>query len=366
MNMEKQNNVTTQIVPWIVNKKPSILFVSNTSRTERPYIDPSSRYRAHNLGAEFARQGHKTTVVSQTIFERNIDVYQSYDFMVFHRPQLTELIVDFFIDNSFSDRIIADFDDSILRVDQAELTPACRFRGIPLGQVAKNIASMSEACEFFKRFSVSTSPLAEEITELFNPEQAEIIPNALDPAFIGVAAMARRAMQGKKRPYRYGYFPGTATHDADFQMIVSALTRALTEDKNAYLLIVGPITIPEEMREFEQRIHKIDIVPFHRLPFLMALVEHVLAPLEINPFTIAKSGLKFFEAAVAGCITSATPIPDIDRFTSPLLNKCSTQLEWEEALLSRVSINNWENEIVAIENQVNISNISLLWLQKFA
>jgi len=98
------------------------------------------------------------------------------------------------------------------------------------------------------------------------------------------------------------------------------------------LLLVGPLALPPRFERVADRIERRPLMPFHRLPEVMAQCRRVLAPLEDSPFTRAKSGIKFFEAVLAGCDVLATPIPDVDRFSSPLLRKCRAVDEWRDAL----------------------------------
>lgn len=348
--------------------KKSVLFVSNTSRTSRPYLDPSTRYRCFNPASALARCGHRTAVISQVEFETSIDDYTAYDYFVFHRPLMNGKIGEFFDTNRNSASMIADFDDFIFDVRHASLTPAYRFRGQTITQVARFIANIASASRHFQNFSLSTRPLASEIGRVFGPRHTVVVSNSLDPAFQGTAKLIRHQMAGKKRPYRFGYFAGTATHDADLASIGPALAEAMHNDPGAKLLVLGPAEIPSTLLSFTRFIeHRKDVVPFHQLPFVMAQVETVVAPLERNEFTECKSGLKFFEAAAVGCSVVATPIPDIDRFDSPLLRKCETEKDWSRALNEpfRISDKTAEEESARICSIVDADGIAKLWLEGF-
>jgi glycosyltransferase involved in cell wall biosynthesis len=326
----------------------SILFVSNTTRLGRPFLDPSTRYRCFTPAAALARRGYLTAVASQKDFEKNIEKYSSFGAFVFHRPMLTEEIGEFLSAMKSSGRIIADYDDYIFNVRDAWLTPAYRSRGRSINETASYLSRNAGAARYFNKFTVSTTALAETVQRLFRPEQVEIVSNRLDPGYQGAAQLIRERMSGKSRGYRFGYFAGTATHDQDLAEIASALTRALESNPSARMLIVGPAKVPQELLRFGARVeHRAKVVPFHRLPALMAQVETVLAPLERDAFTECKSGLKFFEAAAVGCSVVATPIPDIDRFESSLLRKCVTRDQWTEALNTPFSVTAEEREAEA-------------------
>lgn len=348
-------------------KKPSVLFVSNTSRHVRPYYDPSTRYRCFNLAQELSRRGHRVSCVAQAFFQKNINDIPQYDYYAFHRPSMSPLIVDFLSENFHSGKIIADFDDLNFRVQYAKDTPAVLCRGEEIAKVRKSLANIAGAASCFTRFSSSTTPLALHIREQFEAEVNAVVSNAVDPGFAGISKMVYKSNKNKKRPYRLAYFPGTASHNPDLAMIENVLAYFLSKNKKSFMLLVGPIALPEKLKPYASQIHRAEYVSFHDLPKLMASAEIVLAPLENNEFNTCKSGLKFFEAALVGCTVAATPIPDIDRFSSPLLRKCSTDSEWLEALSSPLSISFSSSEVAIDEvySQVNIAKQADNWLKSF-
>lgn len=313
--------------------RSSVLFVSNTSQVERPFKDPSTRYRCFTPASALARRGHKTAVTSQRDFERNPAKYENFEYFVFHRPMMNEALGVFLAKMNNSPRIIADFDDYIFQVKDAWLTPAYRFRGESITNTARYLARNAAAMRYFGRFTLSTTPLAKEVRRIVPTSQIEVFSNTLDPGYQGAAQLIRERTRGIRREFRFGYFAGTATHDQDLADIAPALASALDAVPDSRMLVLGPANIPAELTRFGIRVeHRSSVVPFHRLPAMMAQVETVIAPLERNAFTESKSGLKFFEAAAVGCSVVATPIADIDRFESSLLRKCETTEQWLEAL----------------------------------
>lgn len=213
------------------------------------------------------------------------------------------------------------------------MTPAVRVRGNDRVQNRVNLASFAAASALFGICTTSTEPLREHMMRLFAipSSSAHVIPNGLDPAFIGLCSLARENAP-LQRPHRFGYFSGTQSHDLDFTIAAPALAMALQADSEATVLVVGPVQIPAELSPFSDRIVTRPVVPFHELPFLKSQVCTVIAPLEETPFNRSKSGLKFWEAALVGCSVVATSIPDIDRFDSPLLRKCASSDDWNMAL----------------------------------
>jgi hypothetical protein len=308
-----------------------ILFVSNTSRIDNPYDDPSTRYRCYTPASALRNNGYITAVTSQSDFGDGSKYEDFFDFFVFHRPNLTENLVQFLDKNKRSNRIIADYDDLIFDVSQSKLMPSYRFRGINFHDTSMYLAANAAANRYFYNFTFSTEPLAERARALFGDINAVVVSNSLDAGYLTRAKAIRENTE--QRPFQIGYFAGTATHDADLAFISHAIAAKLNKEPTSKMLLLGPAAIPDPLLSFRDRIHHQEqVVHFTKLPYEMSQVETVVAPLEWNEFTVCKSGLKFFEAALVGCSVVATPIPDIDRFSSKMLRKCTAQDEWMDAL----------------------------------
>lgn len=346
--------------------KPSILFVSNTSRHARPYYDPSTRYRCFNFAQSLSAEGHSTSCVSQAVFQKQTALFSGYDLFVFHRPALTPELAEFLIETA-PDRLIADFDDLNFSVSHAAETPAVRTRSENVSTVSKNLAKIAGAASLFERFSSSTTPLSKHLQNLFNAKKSAVIHNGIDPTFSGISQLTRELNPVESRPYDLAYFPGTASHNPDLKMIEEPLRQALSANRSLKILVAGPVKIPDALAKYSSQIHKADYVAFHELPRLMAQSKCVLAPLEHTEFNQCKSGLKFFEAALAGCTVIATPIPDIDRFESILLRKCSNEEEWLTALKTPVTHSSEEIEDAAsrVDFEVSSTRQSMIWLKEF-
>jgi len=320
-------------------KKPSILFISNTSRHKRPYYDPSTRYRCFNFAQSLSVLGHPTSCTTQAIFQSQPAVFTNYDYYVFHRPALTAELAEF-----------------IMAMPTENVST-----------VSKSLAKIAGAASLFTRFSSSTTPLAEHLSTLFSAEKSAVIHNGVDPTFAGISEMVRERNPVSKRPYTFAYFPGTASHNPDLQMIEEPLREALASNSSIKLMIAGPVKIPNSLSRYSDQIHKADYVAFHELPRLMAKSKFVLGPLEDTEFNQCKSGLKFFEAALSGCTVIGTPIPDIDRFESILLRKCRSTDDWKEALLAPISHYEHELEDAArsVDLEVSAEKQVAKWVNEF-
>jgi glycosyltransferase involved in cell wall biosynthesis len=103
-----------------------------------------------------------------------------------------------------------------------------------------------------------------------------------------------------------GYFSGSPTHNRDFSIVLPVLARLLQQDKRVKLRLGGFLEAPE-LEPFSDRIEKFPMQDFLNLQLLQAKTEVNLVPLQSNLFTDCKSDLKYFEAAIVGTFTVASP-----------------------------------------------------------
>ena len=184
----------------------NILFVSWTSRNDRPYFDPSVRYRCFNFANELIKRGHSATVISQVRFQEIYRELPKYDAYVFHRPYLTQELSEFLQEHNEQDLVIADFDDLIFDVRYAELTPMVRVRGGDSKAVRSYLSKTYDAASLFNKFTLSTTPLKEHTTELFPHAESIVLSNSIDPGFLGLSRVARRTSPLANRPTRLVIF----------------------------------------------------------------------------------------------------------------------------------------------------------------
>ncbi len=131
------------------------------------------------------------------------------------------------------------------------------------------------------------------------------------------------------------YFSGTNTHDYDFAHIAGAVADIMERYPQVDLLIVGPLQLDERLQRFGKRVRHLPLVPWQKLPALIAQADVNLAPLEPrNPYCRAKSELKYFEAAILGVPTVASRIDPFEYAITPGRNGllASSPAEWRSSL----------------------------------
>ncbi|HEX9719216.1 MAG TPA: glycosyltransferase family 1 protein [Ramlibacter sp.] len=137
------------------------------------------------------------------------------------------------------------------------------------------------------------------VPNFINPEQLELSDRVFE---------AKRALSPLANDeIHLGYFSGSPSHNRDFAMVSAALEEALEEDPRLAVVVVGYIEAGPGLTRFGNRVVRF---PFHdwvNLQRLVGAVEFNLMPLQHNVFTHCKSELKYFEAAVVGTQSIASP-----------------------------------------------------------
>jgi glycosyltransferase involved in cell wall biosynthesis len=153
--------------------------------------------------------------------------------------------------------------------------------------------------------------LAERAVEYEPRLRAAIVPNYLNPLQQDLSQRCYRAKEesGWARDGRIhiGYFSGTPTHARDFAIVAPAICRLLANDPRIVLRVAGFLDPDQELMRYRDRIEFYPLQDFLNLQRLIAEVEINIAPLQDNSFTNCKSELKFFEAAICGTLTLASP-----------------------------------------------------------
>lgn len=328
-----------------------ILYVTHTQARSRPYLDSSVRYRCYNFAEELSDRGHKAAVCSLPEFENNFSRLDGYDIYVFHRPVFNNRLARLILRLRANRLVIADYDDYSFHPAALAHLPGMMIGREGMLQQSQGLALMAACGELFDYFTVSTTPLQEAVEKFFSPKKSMALHNAVSRTMTGTYRIARKLHPWAKRPYRVGYQSGSKSHSRDFQMIAQTLANRVG---NGRILLAGPCGDGAKILK-DTQVTTQDLCIFPLLPMRTAQCQTVLAPLEWTPFAIAKSAIKFYEGALAGCFVLATPIPDMERFDSPLLIKCKTAENWDAALANLpTSQHDMAGEIARLEEEVSV------------
>ena len=183
--------------------------------------------------------------------------------------------------------------------------------------------------------------LAEKVRD-FSGLPTWTVPNFLNQAQIDLSSQIRAAKQhsewARDGQIDIGYFSGTPTHARDFALIEPALVSLLESNPAVRLRIVGFPPQSELLAPFAHRIETLPLQDFLNLQRVIGDVEINVVPLQDNEFANCKSELKYFEAAIVGTVTIATPTftyrGAIDDGWNGYL---ATAQQWDDVLRERVA-----------------------------
>jgi glycosyltransferase involved in cell wall biosynthesis len=241
--------------------------------------------------------------------------------------------------------VIFDVDDLMFRPEMAVIDIIDGIRSQKFSELQTQ-AFFTQIGRTLKACDVVTCPtqeLAHHARLMGRP--AYVLPNGFDQASHDLARRARRDWrQVGDDLLRIGYAGGSRTHQRDFAVAAPAIARVLRENPGARLTVFKDpssgegLVLMDEFAEFAELSAKIewrDMVKLDTLPTELARFAVNIAPLEAeNPFCEAKSELKFFEAALAGVPTVASPSGPftraIDQGVTGLLAR--TEDDWYAAL----------------------------------
>jgi glycosyltransferase involved in cell wall biosynthesis len=188
--------------------------------------------------------------------------------------------------------------------------------------------------------AITTNELLAERIRDFVDVPTWVVPNFLNRAQLAVSADARelkrdRLVSGDR--IRLGYFSGTPSHNRDFAIVEPALVRLLDEDPRLEVLVVGFLPDTSRLARFGDRVRTLPLLDFLNLQLAIADVDVNLAPLQDNTFTNCKSELKYFEAAVVGTVTIASPTFTLARVLTHGVNGfLAREQDWYEVLLETI------------------------------
>jgi glycosyltransferase involved in cell wall biosynthesis len=211
-------------------------------------------------------------------------------------------------------RILFDIDDFVFNPSYAHLIIST------LGQDTDNselwdywfayTSRMGETLRLCDGAITTNDYLAARITE-FSGLPVNVVPNYINKEQLNLSETLFRSKEasGFARDDKIclGYFSGSPSHTLDYAMITSALEEVLDNDQRVELMVVGYIETGPSLSRFGNRIKR---QPFHdyvNLQRLIGSVEFNLIPLQSNVFTNCKSELKYFEAAIVGTLSIASP-----------------------------------------------------------
>jgi len=107
-----------------------------------------------------------------------------------------------------------------------------------------------------------------------------------------------------------GYFSGSLSHEADFDIMLPALTKLMRERQDIDLLIGGHTGARAKLAPFADRIRRLPFAGYADYLRNVAACDLVLVPLSTDPFNDHKSAVRFLDAALMRRPVLASPVGD--------------------------------------------------------
>jgi glycosyltransferase involved in cell wall biosynthesis len=297
--------------PWPENDLPRALFISGEAYT------PGTAYRVVRYTETARRLGFEARFM-QAAPVGPADLERVRLVVLWREPHSAHVDGIIQVAHEQGATVIYDVDDLMFRPEMAviEIIDGIRSQKFSELETQAFFARIGRALKACDLVTCPTAELARHARRMGRP--AYVLPNGFDAATHAVSRAARRAwLEDGDDLLRIGYAAGSRTHQRDFAMAAAAVARILREnDKTRLTVFRDPasqegVVLMDEFAEFaglEDRIEWRDMVGLADLPRELARFTVNIAPLEAgNPFCEAKSELKYFEAALVGVPTVASP-----------------------------------------------------------
>lgn len=204
---------------------------------------------------------------------------------------------------------------------------------------------MRETLEMCDCAITTTERLAEELKNYVG--DVYVNRNVASEKMVKLSLNAMKEVKRDEDKVVMSYLSGSITHNDDFKMILPVVQRLMKEHDNLYLKVVGLLDVPEELKEFENRLLRAPFVSWQELPKIIASIDINLAPIEESIFNEAKSENKWTEASLCKTITVASNFGAFKTCVRDGIDGvlCSNTDEWYEKLNKVISDKEYRNRI---------------------
>ncbi len=225
----------------------------------------------------------------------------------------------------------------------ATATPHDALAALPENQRAwwraatDRYATTLRACD---AFLATTEPLAAAAERM--GVAAFVTRNGLGEHALAVAETLRKTATvpaAERATVVLSYFSGTTMHELDFGVVAPALARVLAARPHARLRLGGHLLAHPALADVTARCERLPFLPWHEMLAALATTDVQLAPLRTaDPFSDAKSEVKYLEAAALGVPTVASPTDAFRRIVRDGENGflAATPADWERRLLALI------------------------------
>lgn len=308
--------------PWNIPLHERIKMLARGKRRVAYFYETANnstfRYRAYNMVQVL--NDEKNSDVSASYFFLDdlyrIDEIVDYaDLLVICRSgysnRINQLITRFRVQKK---RVLFDIDDLVFNTSYAHLI--ANTLGMDVNQSDiwdywfAYLGRMGETLRMCDGAITTNDYLAAKIGE-FSGLPVNVVPNFINKEQLNLSEMLFRSKEAsafaRDDKICLGYFSGSPSHNLDYAIITSALEEVMENDLRVEIMVVGYIEAGPSLSRFGSRIKHQPFRDYVNLQCLIGSVELNLMPLQSNVFTNCKSELKYFEAAITGTLSIASP-----------------------------------------------------------
>jgi hypothetical protein len=211
-------------------------------------------------------------------------------------------------------KVIFDIDDFVFNPSYAHLIINTLDQDVNNAEVWNYwfayTSRMAETLRLCDRVITTNDYLAARLSD-FSQLPVSIVPNFINKEQLEISESLfhykKSSNFARNDKISLGYFSGSPSHNLDYEIITSALEDIFNKNEKVELIIVGYIEAGEILKKFSNRIKYYPFQDYVNLQRLISSVEFNLMPLQSNIFTNCKSELKYFEAAIVGTLSIASP-----------------------------------------------------------
>lgn len=285
-----------------------VLFVNGCPPEQAPH---PPRYRVTHQIEQLRAAGYTSAEISAEAC-RPEDVLAGSTIVFFRCPYTEKTGEAIRLAKSVGKRVVFDIDDLVIDTKYTESIPAVKaFSREERALYDEGVERYGATLRMCEAATTTTEGMRREMEKILSP--VYVNRNCASERMVQLSEDAWRKAAEEKRARRaagkeviLGYFSGSVTHNADFELIRPAVTRVMDENPEVRLLLMGMLDLPEELKPYEGRIIRKPFTEWEGLPEIIAGVDLNLAPVEDTVFNRAKSENKWVEAALVKVPTAAS------------------------------------------------------------
>lgn len=298
-------------------------------------INYCERYRVHHKIEELESHGLTTDEILLIQFDKSMIKY--YRAFVLYRSDFNSFVQNAIDEIHKQNKVVFyDIDDLVFDLKYTkDLEHLKKFSKEKREEYDDGVVKYGQAVRYSDYVITTTKVLKQELEK--QGKEVYIDKNVASFEMQRISKQAIKEIPKTDDKIIIGYASGSLTHNEDFEMVKSSLINVLKKYDNVYLKLIGALDLPEDLKEFKDRILIEPFVDYKKLPYILRTFDINLAPLEDTLFNSAKSCIKWMEAGLVEVPTIASDVGDfhdsIKNYHDGILCK---ENEWEDKLVELI------------------------------